>query len=93
MHYDVTLIKHASRPVARPLPPDIRELREHRGVGEARMMQLRRSLSAGLYRMAERIAPRPMRNERDELFEAISALLSEPKCEAPMLKTTSQGRC
>jgi hypothetical protein len=93
MHYDVTLITHASRPVSRPLPPDVRELRDHLEAREPRMLQLRRSLSAGLIRLAERVDPRPARTERDELFDAISALLAEPKCEAPRLETASHRGC
>ena len=93
MHYDVTLTTHASRPVSRPLPPDVRELRDHIGAREPHMRQLRRTLSAGLVRLAERVDPRPVRTERDELFDAISALLAEPKCEAPRLETASQRGC
>ena len=93
MQHDFTLTTMASRHVSRPLPPDVRELRDHIGIREPRMVQLRRSLSTGLYRMAERVDPRPARTERDELFDAISALLAEPKCAAPRLETASHSGC
>lgn len=93
MQYDVTLTTHASRPVSRPLPPDVRALRDHMGNREPRVMQLRRSLSAGLFRLGARVDPRPVRTEREELFDAISALLSEPKCEAARMETASQRGC
>jgi hypothetical protein len=93
MQYDVTLATHANRPVSRPLPPDVRDLREHIGTREPRILRLRRSLSMELFRLAERIDPRPARTQEDELFDAISALLAEPKCEIPRLQTTSHQGC
>lgn len=93
MHCDVTLITHASRPVSRPLLPDVWELRDHLEAREPRVLRLRRSLSSGLVRLAERVDSRPVNTERDALFEAISALLAEPKCEAPPREMVSQRGC
>jgi hypothetical protein len=93
MQNDFTLTTLASRPVVHTLPPDIRELRDHIGIREPRALRVRRATSAWLYRMAAQVDPRPVRTERDELFDAISTLLSEPKCEAPRLKTASHQGC
>jgi len=93
MQNDFTLTTLASRPVVHALPPDVRELRDHIGIRERRTLRLRRVTSAWLYRMAAQVDPRPVRTERDELFDAISALLAEPKCETPRLETASQRGC
>ena len=93
MNHDITLLSKASQPVARPLPPDIRDLREHIGTPAPRSIRLRQSISSWLYQLAERIAPRPARTEHDELFEAISALLAEPSCDLSPLNSASHGRC
>jgi hypothetical protein len=93
MQHDFTMLNLASRHASRPLPPDIRELREHIGAREPRMTQLRRVASGWLYQAAERMAPRPTRAEREELFDAISVLLAEPKCEVPTLESVSHRGC
>jgi hypothetical protein len=93
MQHDFTLTTLASRSVERGLPPDVRELRDHIGVREPHMLRLRRATSAWLYRLAAQVDPRPARTECDELFDSIAALLAEPKCEAPRLKTASQQSC
>lgn len=57
------------------------------------MTGLRRSTSAWLIRLADRVDPRPAYTEREELFDAISALLAEPNCEVSPLNGASQGGC
>ncbi len=93
MQHDFTLTTLANRSVERALPPDVRELRDHIGIREPRALRLRRATSAWLYRLAAQIDPRPARTDHDELFDSISALLAEPQCGAPRLKTASQQRC
>ena len=93
MNYDLTLMTKATQSVDRPLPPDVRAVREHIGAPISRSIELRTSVSAWLYRLSERVAPRPIRAEHDELFEAISALLTEPVCDGPRLKSASHGGC
>jgi hypothetical protein len=93
MNYDVTLLSRASQPAVRPLPADIARVEDHVGVPIARTIRLRQAASACLHQLANRVAPRPLETECDELFEAISAMLSEPVCEVPALKTASQTRC
>ena len=93
MQNDFTLTTLASRPVLHALPPDVRELRDHIDVREPRSLRLRRATSAWLYRLAAQVDPQLVRTERDDLFDAISALLAEPKCEAPRLESASQRGC
>lgn len=93
MQHDFLLTSMASRRVERSLPPDVRELRDHLEAREPRMTRLRRSTSAWLIRLADRVDPRPAYTEREELFDAISALLAEPNCEVSPLNGASQGGC
>lgn len=93
MQHDFTLTTLASRSVERALPPDVRELRDHIGMREPRVVRLRRATSAWLYRLAAQVDPRQDRTERDELFDAISALLAEPVCTTLRPETTSHQRC
>lgn len=93
MNHDFTLTTLASRPVVTALPPDIRELNDHIGGREPRMLRLRRATSAWLYRLAVQVDPRPARTERDDLFDSIAALLTESKCEGSKLETASQRSC
>ena len=93
MNYDVTLLSRANQPAARPLPSDIARVEDHIGAPIARTIRVRRATSAWLHQLANRVAPAPARTEHDELFEAISALLSEPVCEVSTLKTASHSRC
>ena len=93
MNYDLTLMTKATQSVDRPLPPDVRAARDHIGAPTPRSIELRQSVSVWLCRLAERVAPRPIRAEHDELFESISALLTEPICDGPRLKSASHGGC
>jgi hypothetical protein len=93
MNYDVTLISKATQSIERPLPPDVRAVGEHLGVSTSRSIELRQSVSAWLYRLAERVAPRPVRAEYDELFEAISTMLAEPACQVSPVNMASHQRC
>ncbi len=93
MQNDFTLTTLASRQTERQLPPDVRDLRDHIGIREPRTLRLRRTTSTWLFRMAAQVDPRPARTERDELFDAISSLLAEPKCEAPRLEMASHRGC
>jgi hypothetical protein len=93
MNYDITLISKASVIPARTAMPDHPHPRERRGQPVARSIQLRRSCSAWLYRLAARIAPRPAGTDHDELFAAIATLLAEPQSERSTLNATSQRGC
>lgn len=93
MNYDLTLMTKATQSVDRPLPPGVRAVREHIGAPVSRSIELRQAVSAWLYRLAERVAPRPARAECDALFEAVSTLLTEPNCDGSRLKSTSHGGC
>lgn len=91
MNYDVTLMSKATQSVDRPLPPDVCAVREHIGVAAPRSIELRQTVSAWLYRLAEGVAPRPARAECDALFESISVLLTDSVCEESPMKFASHG--
>ena len=93
MNYDVTLLSRASQPAVRPLPADIARVEDHIGAPIARTIRLRQAASVWLHQLANRVAPRPVETECDELFDAISAMLSEPVCAVPALKSASHTRC
>lgn len=93
MNYDVTLLSRASQSVARLLPADITRLEDHIEPPIARAIRVRQAASDWLLHLAERVAPRPVESECDELFETISALLAEPVCEVLASKTASHARC
>jgi hypothetical protein len=93
MNYDVTLLSRVSQPAVRPLPADIARVEDHIGAPIARTIRLRQAASVWLHQLANRVAPRPVETECDELFDAISAMLSEPVCAVPALKTASHTRC
>ena len=93
MNYDVTLLSRANQPTVRPLPVDIVRMEDHVGIPIARTIRVRQAASAWLHQLANRVAPRPIEPECEELFGAIAAMLSEPVCEVSALKTASHQRC
>lgn len=93
MNHDFTLLSMANRNTPKALPPDILNPREHIGDPAPRAIRLRRQTSGWLYRLAERIAPRPARAEPDELFAAIAVLLAEPISGCARLEAASQQSC
>ncbi len=93
MNYDSTLMSKAGVIPKRAVLPDGFDPREHLGEPIARSIRWRLACSAWLYRLADRIAPRPARTEHDELFEAIAALLAEPECGFSRLESASHRGC
>ena len=93
MNYDITLMRKTSAIPMRAVLPDGLDPREHVGERSARSLRWRQSCSAWLYRLANRIAPCPVRTEHDELFEAIAALLAEPECGFSRLESASHRGC
>jgi hypothetical protein len=93
MNYDVTLLSRAGQPTMRPLPTDIARVADHIGTPVARTIRWRQGASVWLHQLANRVAPRPVETECDDLFEAISALLAEPKNELSTLNSISHRGC